>query len=196
MRTHRSRSTMFVTPGVVALFVLAAACSSSAGSASGGSSTTSPAGATPSATGTASLSTGSSPLPPPGGTGAIPASCGAIPQSLITPYTGSSPRVLSLKATGAAVSCEFSSPNASTLIVLNLGQASQSAYEILRAGSAAGGRTVQAVSGLGAEAFSVTNLGKTAGLVTLTNQNVLVSLTTNLTLAQDEQLTRSLIAIY
>jgi hypothetical protein len=194
VRTHRSRSIVFLTPAVVALSVIGAACSSSGGSASGGSAPTPPTGAIPSATGTAPQST--TPSSAPGGAGAVPASCDAIPQSLITPYTGSSPRVLSLKASSGAVSCEFSNANASTIIVLNLGHGSQAAYEILRAGSASGGRTVQAVSGLGTEAFSVTNLGKTAGLATLTNQNILVSLTTNLTLAQDEQLTRSLIAIY
>jgi hypothetical protein len=190
VRPHRSRSIVFLTPAVAALCVFGAACSS------GGSAATPPTGGVPSATGTAPQSTGSGPSSAPGGAGAVPASCNAIPQSLITPYTGSSPRVLSLKASNGAVSCEFSNANASTIIVLNLGHGSQSAYEILRAGSASGGRTVQAVSGLGSEAFSVSKLGKTAGLVTLTNQDVLVSLTTNLTLAQDEQLTRSLIAIY
>lgn len=124
----------------------------------------------------------------------VPGSCNAL-ESLVGAYTGG---VATTKMLGAPphLSCEFANANASTIVVLNIGTGGTAAsFDALRATSAQGGRTVAAISGLGAAAFSVSKNGVPGGVSVLSAQGLVYVVESNLPLAQDQALIEQLMQL-
>jgi hypothetical protein len=75
---------------------------------------------------------------------------------------------------------------------VNIGRGTAAQFAILKTGSAGGGRTVTPISGLGAQAFSISQGGVVRGVDAITARGLLVSVAANVTLAQNETLVRQL----
>jgi hypothetical protein len=133
--------------------------------------------------------------PPASGGGAqVPGSCSAI-VALVGAYTGG---VATTKSLGSPqhLSCEFANANASIIVVVNIGAGgTAAAFDSLRTTSAQGGRTVKAISGLGASAFSVSKNNTPAGVSVLTAGGLVYVVDSNLTIAQDEALIEQLMKL-
>jgi hypothetical protein len=153
--------------------LLVAACSSP----STGTAKTPAASATPSATSSAPTFTAAR----------LPNSCSSL-TTLVGPYVGGTASARSLAKKAVGVSCEFANSSASSIVVVNIGQGSAAQFAILKAGSGNGGRTVTPISGLGSAAFSISNKGLVRGTAVLTSQGAIYSVSSTLTLAQDEAL--------
>jgi len=178
----------------VACALLLAACGSSSKSAKSGSSTTS------STSGTASTSAptaASSPttVGPASAAALVPKACSAIPVSLISRYTGSVATTRSFTAAPGAVSCEFANATATSIAIVNIGTGTSASFATFKAASSGGGRTITPISGLGSTAFSISKNGIVGGVGVLTSQGVLYSVSTNLTVTQDEGLIRQLMTV-
>ena len=185
------RSTLTVAlPAVCLLF--AVSCSSTKHLATTATTTTTSASTSSTAGSSTTGSTSASTSTTASGTAHVPASCTAIPKALISTYIGSVGMTQSLKAAAGSVSCEFANGNASKIVIVNIGKGGPSAFATLRSISGAGGRTVTAINGLGTSAFSITRNGVPGGLVVLTPQGVLYSISANLPVAQDEALIQQL----
>jgi hypothetical protein len=165
--------------------VLLGGCGSSGGTSSGASAAaSSPASAS-------SPRSGSTMQP----AGNLPTSCSQV-TSIVATYIGGVGTVKSLANKPNGVSCEFANAGVTKIVILNMGTGSDAAMAELKTKSATNGRTTPSISGLGTTAFSVDNQGKAAGAAALNDQGVMVVVTTNLPLAQDEALIRQLWAVY
>jgi hypothetical protein len=129
-----------------------------------------------------------------GATANVPSSCGAI-ASLVGSYIGGVATSQAFPAAPNHLSCEFANANASAIVVVNIGQGSASSFATLRAASSGGGRTITPVSGLGAQAFSISKNGKPGGIDAVTATHVVYSVATNLPFPQTEALIRQLMAL-
>ena len=182
-----SRWIVLVAASSASLFV--AACSSSSHTTTASSTTTSGASTSTSA---GSSTTGATSTTAAAAAAHVPASCTAIPSALISTYIGAVGMTQSLRAAAGSVSCEFANGGASKIVIVNIGKGNAAAFATLRSISGSGGRTITAINGLGASAFSVSRAGVPAGVAVLTPQGVVYSVTANLPVAQDEALIRQL----
>jgi hypothetical protein len=113
----------------------------------------------------------------------------------VTPFTGAIADTKSLGTPGH-LSCEFLYGGGKGVLIVTIGAGgTPSSFATLKAGTATGGRTVAAVAGLGADAFSVSKGGVTAGVTSLASNGVLYVIESTLTEAQDEALIRQLMAM-
>ena len=97
---------------------------------------------------------------------------------------------------GQGVSCEFAKANASTIVVLNIGLSTPDEFAALRSAFGGGNRTTMTVSGLGTTAFEISNDGKPGGMAALSPNDVLVSVTANISFDQDRSLIQQLLSKY
>ena len=125
----------------------------------------------------------------------LPGSCNEV-KSFVDPYVGGVATTKSLGAPVEGVSCEFANANATTIVVLNMGLATANEFAALRSSSGGGGRTITAVAGLGTTAFEVSKGGKPGGMAALSSNDVLVSVTANVSFDQDRSLIQQLLAKY
>lgn len=126
--------------------------------------------------------------------GQVPSSCSAL-ESLVGAYIGG---VATTQSLGSAqhLSCEYANAKASNIIIVDIGAGGTSAsFDALRTSSAKGGRTVTAISGLGASAFSVSKNGIPAGVSVLTAQGFVYVVESNLSIDQDESLIKQLMLL-
>ena len=121
----------------------------------------------------------------------LPNSCGAL-NATVAHFIGRVGMSRSLASRAVGVSCEIANANTTSIVIINLGPASAAQLAVLRAASGGGGRTITTVSGQGASAFSVSKNGVVHGFAVLTTQGTLCSVTTGLSLAQDEALCAAL----
>jgi hypothetical protein len=151
--------------------------------------------------GTTTTSSGSSPQPTSGITNGgparavLPGSCDEV-KSYIDPYVGGVAKTTSLGVKGQGVSCEFFNASATIGVVLNMGLGTPAEFAALRSISGQGGRTTTTVSGLGSTAFEVSKDGKPGGMAALSPNDVLVSVTANISFDQDRSLIQQLLAKY
>ena len=125
----------------------------------------------------------------------LPGSCAEV-KSYIDPVVGGVATTKSLGVPGQGVSCEFANANATTIVVLNLGLSTPDEFAALRSSSGGGGRTTASVSGLGTTAFEVSKDGKPGGMAALSTNDVLISVTANVSFDQDRSLIEQLLAKY
>jgi hypothetical protein len=187
---------------VIGSVLLLAACGSTPTPAPGASAPSSTAGPASPAPATNAPSTATSPLAAAGSaapTGAaaaetVPASCDALLAS-VTAYTGA---IMATQSLGKPqhLSCEFQYDGGKGVIIVNIGAGgTQSAYDTLKAGTAAGGRTVTDVPNLGVAAFAVSKSGKPAGVTSLGSNGILYVVEGILTQAQDVALINDLMRL-
>lgn len=181
---------------IVAALILVAACGGTTATAVV---TVPPPAATPAgsaavaSSGPISSTTGGAP-PSPAAGGTVPASCPAL-KSTVTPFTGAIADTKSLGTPGH-LSCEFLYGSGKGVLIVTIGAGgTASSFATLKAGTATGGRTVAAVAGLGADAFSVSKGGVTAGVTSLGSTGILYVIESTLTEDQDEALIRQLMAM-
>jgi hypothetical protein len=94
------------------------------------------------------------------------------------------------------LSCEFATKDSLAQMVINVGSGSSPAQLAeSRISASAPGAVLKTVKGLGRGAFSVSQGGKTTGLVVLSSTNVLYSVASTLSLAKDEALVRDLFSL-
>jgi hypothetical protein len=156
------------------------------------SATTIPPSALPTGT-TSSVSTATSAVAAATG-GQVPSSCSAL-ESLVGTYIGG---VATTKSLGSPkhLSCEYANAKASNIVIVDIGEGgTAAAFDTLRTSSAKGGRTVTAIGGLGASAFSVSKNGKPAGVSVLTAQGIVYVVESNLSIDQDEALIKQLMMV-
>ena len=125
----------------------------------------------------------------------LPGSCDEV-KSFVDPFVGGIATTKSLGAPVEGVSCEFANASASTIVVLNMGLATPDEFAALRSSSGGGGRTTTTVSGLGTTAFEVSKDGKPGGMTALSSNDVLVSVTADISFDQDRSLIEQLLAKY
>jgi hypothetical protein len=125
----------------------------------------------------------------------LPGSCDEV-KSFVDPYVGGIATTKSLGAPLEGVSCEFANATASTIVILNMGLATPNEFAALRSSSGGGGRTITTVSGLGTTAFEVSKDGKPGGMAALSSNDVLVSVTANVSFDQDRSLIQQLLTKY
>jgi len=126
--------------------------------------------------------------------GQVPSSCSAL-ESLVSTYIGG---VATTKSLGLPqhLSCEYANAKASNIVIVDIGVSGTAAsFDTLRTSSAKGGRTVTAISGLGASAFSVSRNGIPAGVSVLTAQGFVYVVESNLSIDQDESLIKQLMML-
>ena len=163
--------------------------------ACGSSSAPSPAASTAPASAAASSPAASAAGSTAAAAGQVPTSCAAVPQSLIASYAGAVKFVTSLGHAGQ-VSCEFASADAKSIVIVNIGQGTPALFAVAKAAAAGGGRTITPITGLGAQAFSISRAGVVRGVEALTDSNLLVSVTSTLTATQDESLIKALMQLF
>lgn len=129
---------------------------------------------------------------------AMPSSCtDSSLKSIVAGYTGSvsTAEPSSPGAAHGTVSCGFTGSKGS--VTLTLGPGSVTDLENTQAAESQGsGVTVEPVAGLGVVAFALKSNGAVTGLDAIGSNNLVVSLTSGLSLSQDEALARQLLSTY
>jgi|GEM_PF-4073100 len=126
-------------------------------------------------------------------TARAPTSCAEIPVSFIRPYIGPIATTKSLTAAPRALTCQFTNSGASKTLIITIAPGNISAFAALKTTSSTAANTITPVSGLGSSAFSITKNRVPAGMAVLSAHGLIISVTANLSLAQDKQLLSELL---
>ncbi len=114
---------------------------------------------------------------------------------VVTPYTGDVSGSTSLGKPGH-LSCEIQSNGGKSVLIVTIGAGgTQAAFDTLKTGTAAGGRTVTDVPNLGTAAFSVSKNGVPAGMTSLGTNGILYVTESNLQFTQDIAMIRDLMRL-
>jgi hypothetical protein len=126
----------------------------------------------------------------------VPSSCSGIPEPVVAAYMGPVSSVKPLGTQPNQVSCEFFGPGSGSITILNVGKGTPALFDVARARSAGGGRTITTIPGLGTQAFQISNGSLVRGMEAISQQGVIVSVSSTLSAAQDKSLIAQLFQMY
>jgi hypothetical protein len=131
----------------------------------------------------------------PATTAHVPGSCDAIPPTVVNRYTGRFTTIRPFIAPIGGLSCDFENLETSAIVVITIAPGTAHGFDLVKRASNGGGRKVEPVSGLGASAFAISQDGVVLQVQALTAENLVFSVTANVSLARNVALIRELMKL-